>query len=254
MADRALESLIFRHADILLTVTDAIAEDWKARHPECAGKIRVLWNGFDPAESLGRASSNSGKRKTLAYVGTLYGDRFPDQLLRSIGRLSSRGLWNPEEYRIKFVGEVGQDVKPERTAMLADMQAAKVLEMIGQVSRTEALNHMASADTLILLDNTGLDKSYAVPSKLYEYIQTGRSILAVTPRDSLVHRILEGSGARYRCIHNDDSDGQIDGKILELLSESSEPSTPSEWFLNTFDGRRQTQALAAIIDSLGRRS
>src|SRR5262249_17363257 len=67
--DRFLERRIFRHADALVTVTDAIGQDWAAKSPDCAGKIHVIWNGFDPAEKFPTPAVAHGPRRVLSHIG-----------------------------------------------------------------------------------------------------------------------------------------------------------------------------------------
>jgi glycosyltransferase involved in cell wall biosynthesis len=252
-ADRVLESIIFRHADLLLTVTDVIVEDWKARYPKWGDKMRVLWNGFDPAEPVSSAAGGQGPSamRTLVHVGSLYGNRYPDRLLQSVQRLIERGSLDPARWRLEFVGDVGQDVPVSCASAMAALRSRKVVDFVGWMSRKEAGERMAAADFLLLLDITGRSRGYAVPSKLYEYIRTGRPVLAFTQRDSPVYRILDRSGIRHRCVYDDDNQEAVDSKVLGLLNEPSDPLAPSEWFLGTFDGRRQAQTLAELIGSLG---
>ena len=109
---------------------------------------------------------------------------------------------------------------------------------------------MAEAEYLLLLDGNALNKGHAVPAKLFEYIRSGRTILAITARNSPVDRILAQSGIPNACVYHDDQPERVDAEVLRLFHLTSEPASPSEWFLSQFDGRRQTEALASILNSV----
>ena len=139
-----------------------------------------------------------------------------------------------------------------RTAMstvITWLQEREGLEILPHMPRAEALRYMTSAD-IMLLDLHAGDTAYAVPSKLYEYVRVGRPILVMTHNGTPVDRIIAGSGIPHVSIYPQDDDARVDEKVLELVALPSEPAAPSDWFIDTFDGRRQTAALARILDSL----
>jgi glycosyltransferase involved in cell wall biosynthesis len=248
-ADRMLESRIFRSADLVVSVTDVVADSWRARYPEHAGKVRLLWNGYDPEEPLRAAPAQSSATRTLAHIGMLYGVRNPMAILYSVRRLIESGRLRPDALRVQLVGGICNDAARDEST-LAWLQERGTLDILPQMPRRDALAYMSSADYLMLLDLHQGDSAYAVPSKLYEYIRIGRPILVMTQPGSTVERILARSGVNYVCIYSHDREDQIDARILELLTLPPVPSAPSEWFLETFDGRRQTAALARILDRL----
>jgi hypothetical protein len=57
----------------------------------------------------------------------------------------------------------------------------------------------------------------------------------------------------YACIYHHDTDEEIDHKLDEFFRLSSAAVTPSAWFVDQFDGRRQAAALGAMLDSLDRK-
>jgi glycosyltransferase involved in cell wall biosynthesis len=247
--DRALERLIFKHADAIISVTDAMAEEWKRRFPAYAHKIHVIWNGFDPADALAPAPLPVRNYRILAHVGVLYSQRHPTALLASIDRLVTAGTINTESFRLRFVGPVQEQGQLTMQPAVSSLMQKGCIEMPGAlVPRTEANHEIATADFLLLLDIVNLSNvGYTVPAKIFDYILTGRPILAITDKNSPVDRILQNSGVLYRCIYHQDQDSEIDRKLSELLTLPSEPLSPSQWFLENFDGRRQAGRIAEII-------
>lgn len=248
-ADRMLESLIFRSADVVISVTDVVADAWRVRHSRYAGKIRLLWNGFDPGEALTAARIPERPYRTLAHVGRLYGIRHPMTLLYSLQRLIASGRLAPGALRIQLVGGIEGDVRCDAST-IEWLRERNSLEILSYMPRHDALRYMTSADYLMLLDLHEGDRAYAVPAKLYEYVRVGRPMLIMTHPGTPVDRIAGRSGIPHICIYPHDEDARIDAKLLELMTLPPDPAPPSEWFIETFDGRRQTAALARILDSI----
>lgn len=69
-----------------------------------------------------------------------------------------------------------------------------VLRFRGKVSRAQAISEMAQSSCLILIQNREFFSSETIPSKLYEYMHTGRPILALTHHNPEINNILADSG------------------------------------------------------------
>lgn len=249
--DPVLERAIFRHADAVIANTATVADVWRGRYPRWRDKIHVLWNGFDPEEKLPAPRSRETGPVVLAHVGGLYAERHPGVLLSSLDRLIGSGLVNPEELRLRQVGgmeriELPMDQPPFRTFVERGW-----LECTNHLPREEAAQAAADADFLLLLDLNRMNTGLQVPAKLFEYIRLGKPVLAFTPRASAVEYILAGSGVPYRCVYPSDAEPEVDGKVLSFLQFPRRSASPSEWFLQEFDARRQTAALCRLIDPRG---
>ena len=250
--DRALERLIFRHADAVISVTDAMAEEWKRRFPQYASKIHVIWNGFDPTDALATCPLPVRNYRVMAHVGVLYSQRHPTALLASVDRLVAAGTIHPDSFRLRFVGPVQDQDRLAAEPAFSSLITKGYIEMPGTlVPRREANHEIATADFLLLIDIVNLaNVGYTVPAKIFDYVLAGRPILAVTDRNSPVERILHNSGIPYRCLYHQDADSEIDNKLTELLNLPLGPVSPGPWFLENFDGRRQAVKIAGIIKNL----
>jgi len=252
--DKFLERLILAGADRVTAVTDAIAARWRREHPRHAHKIEVIWNGFDPADGFGPQPLPPRARRVLLHSGVLYYQRHPLALLDSLERIIARGLADPSSLVLRFTGIIqGREELLGRPSVQA-LAARGCLEMPGvNVPRQQAMQEIASSDWLLLIDIVNdQGAGYTVPAKIFDYILTGRPILAITDRNSPVENILNGSGVPVTALYHSDTDAEIDEKLARFLRLPSEPAVaPSEWFLERFDGRRQAGQMARLLASLG---
>ena len=102
-----IERLVFHRADLILANTEQAAERWRTLYPTAAGKIRVLWNGFDPQEDLSAQPLSDPGRKLLVHAGWLYSGRNPNAILESLCRLRRTAPERVEQARILLVGPIG---------------------------------------------------------------------------------------------------------------------------------------------------
>jgi glycosyltransferase involved in cell wall biosynthesis len=250
--DAALQRWIFKHADAVVAVTDAVADEWRRQYPKWAHKFHVIWNGFDPEDAFGPLPIPARSHKTLCHVGVLYALRHPLALMSSLDRLVRNGRLDPHTVRIRFIGPIQEESRFRQNVSVSALIANGCLEISGElIPRPQAMQEIASSDFLLLIDIVNLSKvGYTVAAKLYDYILTGRPILTLTDRNSPTDRILAQSGVPYVCLYHDDSPKEADRKLLDFFQLPTEPVTPSPWFFETFDGKRQAAALSALMDTL----
>ena len=249
--DAWAEQRVFAQADAILTVTDALAEEWKARYPAAASRIHVIWNGYDPEEPFGPAPRPLDRTHHLMiHAGDLYGERHPGRLLQSLERLFASGRLIPDHLRLRLIGPIEN---PKFLALPAfqNLLQSGVIETNGQrVPREQALRATAEADQVLLLDLNSEGVGHTVPAKLFDYVRAGHPMLVYTYRNSAVDGIIQKAGIPYRAVYPDDSDETADGKVLEFYQLPVHPSPPSTWFEEHFNGRRQVETLAALVNEL----
>jgi glycosyltransferase involved in cell wall biosynthesis len=244
-----LQSLLFERADAIIANTDVVGEQWGARYPRHREKLHVIWNGFDPEDVVSALPIPERPFKHLAHLGELYAGRHPGPILDSIQRLVAGGAVARGALRLSLIG-TSSDAAIPNMDVLRSLVAAGIVEYVPTLIPRDAARLVArQADALVLLQP---QSDSQVPAKLFEYIRVGRPVLAFIRRRSPVERILGRSGIPYRAIYPEDSPEQVDAKMLELLGLRHNPVSPSEWFVEQFDVRRQTQALSGIVNRLVR--
>jgi hypothetical protein len=251
--DAALQAAFLGASDGAMAVTDVIVDEWKRKYPRWARKFHIVWNGFDPEEPVSPLPIPPREFKLLVHAGVVYRQRHPFWLAASLDRLMERGALDPARVRVRLVGALQDREVFCAHPAVASLLARGCLECDGQtVPREAAMNEVASADGVLILDIANLSEiGYTVPAKLYDNIRVGRPILAYTPSaKSPSARILRQSGVPHTAIHAEDSDETIDRKLLGFFQLPNDPVEASPWFDENFDGRRQAKLIAGILDKL----
>lgn len=244
---RYIERLTVEKADLVIVNTDVLAARWRKIYPQWAHKIRVLWNGYDPADGISATPWRPGECRRVCHVGALYGGRTPDILLRSVERLIASGRISNGSVRVTLVGPT--DRQPfEDPKLVERARRAGWLDFSDRsVSQQQARQICEESDVLLLLQP---QSDHQVPAKLFEYVRYGRPILAVVPPRSSVEELLALSGVPYRCVYPQQSAEEIDAAVLEALTMPSAKIAVSERFAQTFSARPQAEQLARYLDEL----
>jgi hypothetical protein len=242
-----IERLVFHRADLILANTEQVAERWRTLYPAAAGKIRVLWNGFDPQEDLSARPLSDPGRKLLVHAGWLYSGRNPNAILESLCRLRRSAPDRAEKARILLVGPIGA-ISGLNQAVVDQGVLEGWIEVVPRLlpqDEARAITRQASGNLILQPQSDS-----QVPGKLFECIRVGRPILALTPRNSSVEWILSRAGVPYRCMYPDDDAAAADAKLLDFLSLPDTPVEAGAWFVENFSAPAQAQVLAGWIDSL----
>lgn len=249
--DAPVDRLIISKAAAVIANTDAAADMLRTRYPRMAHKIHLVWNGYDPEQIIGPLPLPKRSYRLLVHAGSLYGQRHPTALLASLHRLISSGKLNSTQLKIRLVGELYENDRWIAESKFSELIRLGCVEhTAGAVTADEAVREMAESDYLLLLDLNDRNIGLQVPAKIFEYIRIGRPILAFTGRNSPVERILSQSGIRHICLHGDSPAEEIDRQLLSLLDLPPMPLKPSAWFEEQFNGAKQSEALARILDEV----
>jgi len=249
--DMMLERLIIKNADAVVANTQPLADIWRQRYPQWRNKFTTIWNGYDPEDGLESGPLPQRDCRTLMHIGSLYAARHPGKVLLSLQRLIGRSALDPSTLHVRFVGPMEDVAVPLDSDHYRPLRECGCVEYDGiTVAPEKAMRCMVDADFLLLLDINEHNSGLQVPAKLFDYIRTGRPILAVTTERSAVEHILSKSGVPYQCVYNTASDDETDRRIQQFLETAHELAAPNAWFLNQFNGIAQSRTLASLVTGL----
>jgi glycosyltransferase involved in cell wall biosynthesis len=249
--DWLVEAGILKSADLIIANTDTLAQLLLSRYPEHRSKITTIPNGFDPDVTFGPAPIPPRSYRVVAHVGTIYGARHPARFLAALDKLIESGKIDAQGVRVELTGNVESTIVPMTGPPFTTLRELGVLQFDGKrVPKEEALQRIAEADYLLLLDLNESNSCLQVPAKLFDYVRIGRPILAFTSPGSPTARVLELSGVPFRCIHSTDSADRVEELVMEFLKLPTEPVPFSSQFAESYSAIPQTRQLARHLDAL----
>lgn len=197
-------------SDFVVSVTPSWTQRLRDRYPEEPGrKFVCISNGFDPdAMRHFHPRTGNGAGIVIAYMGTVHAN--PVYSARTFLEAVD-GL--PDAVRDKLVIRFVGRVLPEEMARM-DASRARV-ERLGFLPQAEAFRALEDADYLLLIVNDAT----AHAGKLFEYMATGKPILALTPENGEIARVLRETGAGW-CADPSDA-GAIRALMMKLCGNDS---------------------------------
>ena len=198
--DRWLEGRVVRAADRVIATTGALRDLLVQRYPQSpASKFGLIPNGYDEADfaPAGTAAAEPADPGclTLVHAGSINPDfRDPIPLLRALRRGADEGRLDLDRVRLRFLGGGPHADSAVLRRAIADAGLAGCVEMLPRVAYAQALQQLARADVLLLLQASE-DTRGLVPAKLYEYLRMGKPVLALTlPGESAALLARTGGG------------------------------------------------------------
>lgn len=265
-----LEERVVHDADAVLTATHIAAEDLRDRYPAAADKVRVITNGFDPSdaaalpeglvidatvrvgptaegEEVVEQVASADRPLRLVHTGSFtysHPRRTPEPLFWALRRLvDTEPIWC-DRLELTLVGELS----PAEQSAAAGLVEAGVVRLAGAVDRATALGYQRRADALLVVDHKRAWPASNVPGKLFEYLATGKPVLALCGAGELQCTVDDlGAGL---CAPPDDVDA-IEAVLRTLWQRHQEDSLPRvAGGLERFHRRQLTAQLAAVFEEV----
>jgi glycosyltransferase involved in cell wall biosynthesis len=221
--DRSLEARVVRNASALVTATEPIAADLRARF---GTRVEVITNGFDPEEAPpveeGDPLLDSG-RYSVVHTGRLsVSGRDPRPLFEALRALG--------DAPVEFV--LAGPVSTLEQELLSDPQIARVARSVGVLDQPRVRRLQRAADALLVVAK-GISSASVATGKLFEYLAAGPPIL-VLGEGTEAARIVAETGAGVATSATDPEAiaaalkrlveaPSADGKNTELLARYSYP-------------------------------
>jgi glycosyltransferase involved in cell wall biosynthesis len=270
--ERQLMRRVLATAAAVVLSTSEAATRLRAEFPELAQKVVVaIPNGFDSDEFEGDAPRRTDGAFRIVHTGYFHTELGHRQhrtapLRRVLGGAVAGVdiLGRSPVYLIEAVERVRRDhpeLAPRLEVHFAGVLSARDLavarrspatKILGFVTHDESLALMRAADLLFLPLHDLPDgvRATVVPGKTYEYVASGRPILAAVPEGD-ARDLLSAAGTAYLCRPKD-----VDGIAAAIVrayerSRSGEPlPAPPRELLRQYEYRHLARRLAGVFDQL----
>jgi glycosyltransferase involved in cell wall biosynthesis len=232
-ANARLERWALHRAAAVTAVNRPILDDLVARHPWLAGRAHVLPNGFDRAETPEDVSL--GKGFWLVHTGRLYGRE--QQVSAFLAALAAL----PTEVKALFVGVDESRVRPDADRL--GLGARVRVEPLVPLAR--ALGYQRAAGGLLLVNGR---RPESLSSKVFEYLDAGRPVFAISPAGSAARALFDEVGGGT-CVLPDDKMAEPLAAFIRAARDGSAP-VADRAALQRYELGRLTTQLAGILDGL----
>lgn len=249
--DYSLQKLVLAHCDVCISSDKRIENILKSSLPKRQDKFIVITNGFDREDFEGELPKRQDGIFKIVYVGTVYKDMSPHHFLCAVLNLLESKAILEGQIKIIFVGaHEYQDTFNELAYQL--LLKKGVLQEIGLVSHEESIRYMRDADLLLLINKGVPDSQSIIPSKIYEYLASGKPILALVDEGGVCALFIRKFGYGY--IVWDDDERSICDAIMRAFKQYKDKgifeTKQSENWLQPYERKVICGNLAKILHNL----
>ena len=186
LADRKhhrLEKSVLMSADEIVTVGNNCAQGLK---DICGRDVKVICNGYDFDSEMLKNDNKLTDKFTLSHIGIIGANRNPALLWEAIGEMVHN-----EEFAnaldIRLIGQVDKSVIDSIKANGIE----KYVDIISYIPHSEVLKKQTESHVLLLFVNNTPNAKGILTGKLFEYMASGRPILAIGPSDGDTAAVLQ---------------------------------------------------------------
>lgn len=242
---RALESGVLAGADLVLAASRTHHDELAARVTDRPRRLRFLPNGFEPAPT---PSATAGALDVfrVVFTGTLSLMEDAGTLLEAVHDVLVAEPALRDRLRVTLAGP-HDDAWPQRASALG---LDGVVEWPGPLAHAATRQLQASADVLLLWKPRGEGYRTMVPGKTYEYLDTGRPVVALLPEgDEAADLVRRAGGTRLAPGDRAALADELRTRLHRHAAEGRAPSARPAWL----DERRRdvlAGTLARELDAL----
>ncbi|MFZ1881130.1 MAG: glycosyltransferase family 4 protein [Gaiellaceae bacterium] len=238
--EHAIAKLVTRNADAIVAVSEAIAEEMRARSPK--GRVVTIANGSDFDDFAG-IERHESPRFRITHTGSFFGKRDPRPFLTALKRAGF------DDMVARFLG----DFRSADREWADQLDLGDRLELIAYAPRRRSLELQRDSEVLLLLIPEAGGRGKGVLSgKVFEYLAADRPILAVVPPDGAAAELIRSAGAGV-VVAPDDIDGIV-GALRDFHASwragtLDAPALDEEWRTKV-SRRSRVQDFADVLEAL----
>lgn len=175
-----------RRADTVVLNTERLREYVVRTMPELVNKAIAIPNGCSLRPSTAPLQAQLPDKFSIGHYGNVYDQRSSGVFLEGLRRWLDESDAAQASLAVHFVGQEFGDTAERVAALNLDA----LVQLRPPVPRQQVLELMRADYALLLIAN---GQPVQVPGKLYEYLSSGRRILATTEQDSATADLLRGT-------------------------------------------------------------
>jgi len=185
---QSLEAKVVAKADKILATSKYMKDRLM---PFDHDKFHTITNGYDEEDFSSFKDTSDPSKLVIYHAGMIYKERNPSALWQCLDQY----LKSPSYYDNTTLHLVGKIDGVVRSSLSTYPRLQKSIRLEDYKSHDEVIDDYAKASVLLLLVNNSENALANIPGKLFEYLATGKPIIAVCPCNSTVADILKNHPA-----------------------------------------------------------
>jgi len=203
-----------------------------------------ITNGFDHINN----EINLDEKFSISHVGSLYPERNPKFLWDILEEVFDGSLLS--DLKINFIGNTSEKIKKE----LSKRKFKKSIKFYDYLDYNKATELMCTSQVLLMVEVNDEESSYAIPGKLFDYLNSKRPIISIGPADSEVAQILNNTNSGKFFNYNDVHFLKSHIKKLYDRFKNGSNNSNNNKSIEKYNRKNLTKKLTEIVESVAVKS
>ena len=238
-----LERKVIESADAIVMNTPSMYRAYVRMFEGAEQRIHLVPNGFDEADFCESVKRSPRERPLLLYCGRFsgVGGRSPEILLRAMRATIDAG----RRIELEILGDDSAALR--RSVRRFGLEGS--VRTHAAVSHREAVRAMREADILVVYQAPSRNEVTPVAGKTYEYLRSGRPILAIVPPGDNADLVRRHAAVHALVIDQDPA--RVAAAIQDLLDRAAPMTStaPDPELVTRYARRSIAERMAAIFDA-----
>ena len=185
---KSLEKEVLTNADHILVTSYTTQKEFEeiTKQP-----VTVITNGFDDYRKNDKHDLD--KMFTISHIGSLLSGRNPTVLWKVLNDICKENKLFASRFRLQLIGNVSQEV----VTAIQNAGLKPFLFLKSYVPHDEAMTIQKQSQVLLLIEINSTETRCIIPGKIFEYMNSGRPIIAMGPKGSDIEKILLETDTGY---------------------------------------------------------
>jgi glycosyltransferase involved in cell wall biosynthesis len=223
---------------------DEINNDFIRKYPEASrDKFVTIPHGFD-REDFEDVKAKKFSKFTIIYTGTFYKGRDPRPLLEATRLLLKENDDLREDLRIVFLGKEYEHTRE----MIESFGLRDIVRVIQHVPHNEFLEYLMGADICYF----NVTERAATTVKLFEYLGSGKPILALIPKECPAAEII--TNTQSGVVIPPERTSEASYAILSFYEAHKKgdpsPGKDGQSTSDKYERKTQTRYLAQVLEDM----
>ena len=240
------ERRVLERSSAIIAINRPILDDLKKRHPDVKRMELVVPHGYDEESrpATNHLSCTDGVLR-FVYTGVFYDAQVPNYFLQGLSKFLEQYPDMRTKIRATFAGLVPSGFED----LVRTLNLEEVVQYAGYLNHTRVMELQQKADVLWMTIGSRPGASGISTGKLFEYIGTGKPILALIPPGT-ARQTLRDYGAAYLAAPESMEDIIRALRTIREDWQHGKFPCPDEEFMSRFSRSRLTETLSRVLDSV----
>lgn len=175
---KKLRDKVLNNADTIIVTSERLRKLYK----KFSANVFNITNGYNH----NKYKIELDEKFSISHIGSLYDERNPSFLWDVIEEMYEYNDNFKNDFQINLIGNTSEKIKNN----LNTKKFYSCINYYDYVNHNHAIQLMGSSQVLLMIEANDSESSYAIPGKLFEYLNSKRPIIAVGPSKSDISKII----------------------------------------------------------------